>query len=97
MQTDTKKRTKTKVALKVSDDVAVPAAPAMLPAQGKRGHIANYLTSLSIDQIIDNTLTGFLVDLIRKKGKQMSVDEMLSFTLNRYSTLRKPSGKAYNP
>lgn len=67
------------------------------PPTSKRGQIANYLTSLTISEIIDNTLTGFLVDLIQNKGKTMTLEEILGYTLSRYDTLRKPSGKVYNP
>ena len=45
-----------------------------------RGFITNYLTSLSIDQIIQNTMTGFLTDLIRKRGNEMRFDTILAYT-----------------
>ena len=62
---------------------------------GKKGFITNYLTSLTTEQLIDNTLTGFLITLIRKKGSVMSLADILAFTESRFETLRKPNGKAY--
>ena len=66
--------------------------------QGKaqRGFITNYLTSLTTDQIISNTLTGFLVNLIRKRGNIMQFSNIVALTHDRFTTLRKPNGKAYN-
>ena len=64
--------------------------------EGQRGFITNYLTSLTVDQIIQNTLTGFLVDLIRKKGNLMQFSNIMAYTQDRFETLRKPNGKPYN-
>ena len=66
-----------------------------LKAFEKKGFIANYLTALTTKQLVDNTLTGFLINLIRKKGNVMSLADILAFTENRFDTLRKPNGKAY--
>ena len=67
-------------------------------ANGKtqRGFITNYLTSLSTDQIIENTLTGFLYSLIHKRGNLMQFSNILAYTQDRFDTLRKPNGKPYN-
>ena len=46
---------------------------------------------------MDNTLTGFLVDLIRHRGQPMTLSEILPIATNRFPSLRKPSGKSYNP
>ena len=61
----------------------------------KKGFITNYLTSLTTEQLIENTLTGFLITLIRKQGNIMSLSDILAFTESRYDTPRKPNGKAY--
>jgi len=34
----------------------------------KRGFLANYLTSLSNEQLVNNTLTGFLIILLKERG-----------------------------
>lgn len=41
-------------------------------------------------------MTGFLVGLIRKKGNLMQFQNILSYTQDRFDTLRKPNGKPYN-
>ena len=46
----------------------------------QRGFITNYLTSLSTDQIIENTLTGFLASLIRKRGNLMQFSNISAYT-----------------
>ena len=71
-------------------------ANALGPGKTQRGFITNYLTSLSTDQIIANTLTGFLVNLIRKRGNLMQFSNILAYTQNRIETLRRPNGKPYN-
>ena len=40
-------------------------------------------------------MTGFLTDLIRKRGNLMQFDTILAYTTDRYDTLRKPNGKPY--
>lgn len=41
-------------------------------------------------------MTGFLVGLIRKKGNLMQFQNIISYTQDRFDTLRKPNGKPYN-
>lgn len=62
----------------------------------QRGFITNYLTSLTTEQIISNTLTGFLINLIRKKGNMMQFSLITAYVQDRFDTLRKPNGKPYN-
>jgi len=62
----------------------------------QKGFITNYLTSLSTEQIIRNTLTGFLFELIRKRGNLMQFESIVAYTQARFDTLRKPNGKPYN-
>ena len=61
----------------------------------KKGFITNYLTNLDNNKLANNTLTGFLINLIRKKGGMMSLADLISFTEKRLDTLRKPNGKPY--
>ena len=61
----------------------------------KKGYITNYLTTLTNEQLVDNTLTGFLITLIRKKGNLCSLADILSYTEKKFDTLRKPDGKTY--
>ena len=60
-----------------------------------KGYITNYLTTLTNEQLVENTLTGFLITLIRKKGNLCSLADILSYTEKKFDTLRKPDGKTY--
>ena len=62
---------------------------------GVVNHVTCYLTALTTEQLVANTLTGFLITLIRKKGNVMSLADILAFAEGRFDTLRKPDGKAY--
>jgi hypothetical protein len=60
-----------------------------------KGVLTNYLSSLSEEQLVKNTLTGFLIYLLREKGA-LSIEEVSEYVEEKYSTLRKPSGKLYS-
>ena len=53
------------------------------------------MTSLTPNEILSNTLTGFLVNLVKKKGNMMKFGDIIQFTIDRFDTLRKPTGKPY--
>jgi len=61
----------------------------------KKGFIANYLTEVANEQLVQNTLTGFLIGLFRQKGNLMSFGDILGYTEERFEFLRKPNGKPY--
>ena len=71
------------------------SAPLKTNTFEKKGFITNYLTTLDTKQLVDNTLTGFLINLIRRKGNMMSLADLIAFTETRFDTLRKPNGKPY--
>ena len=78
------------------EGMEVTTGPSMVQAgKAQRGFITNYLTSLTTDQIISNTLTGFLINLIRKRGNLMQFSLIVAYVQDRFDTLRKPNGKPY--
>ena len=60
----------------------------------KRGLLTQYLTSLSEEQLVANTLTGFLISKIRQEG-EMSFEQILSALETVYPSLRRPNGQLY--
>lgn len=61
----------------------------------KRGMTTKYLTSNSVEEIVNNTLTGFLIKFIRENGAQ-PFDVLLRLVSSQYSSLRKLSGHMYS-
>ena len=47
------------------------------------------------EQLISNTLTGFLIALIKRKGNMMTFKDLLAYTEERFDSLRKPNGRLY--
>ena len=63
-------------------------------ARLKRGTTTQYLINNSPEEIVDNTLTGFVIKHIRENGPQ-SFDTLLWLVSSKYQSLRKLSGHIY--
>lgn len=63
-------------------------------ARLKRGSTTQYLINGSPEEIVDNTLTGFVIKHIRDNGPQ-DFDTLFWFVKEKYQSLRKLSGHAY--
>ncbi len=55
-----------------------------------------YLTSLSEEQLVKNTMTGFLITLLRGNPEGLTLEDLLNQVTKVYPYLRKPSGQLYS-
>jgi hypothetical protein len=58
-----------------------------------KGFIPNYFSQLTLDQLVNNTLTGYLICLLGRDN--LDIETILKLTKPRYPDFRKPSGKPY--
>lgn len=58
--------------------------------------LTQYLTSVGDEQLVHNTLTGFLINLLKESGP-LSFDKIMVRMAEPYPNLRKPNGKLYGP
>ena len=62
----------------------------------KKGVLTQYLTSVGDEQLVHNTLTGFLINLLKESGP-LSIEKIMIRMAEPYPNLRKPNGKLYGP
>mmetsp|Transcript_41833 Transcript_41833/g.40184 ORF Transcript_41833/g.40184 Transcript_41833/m.40184 type:complete len:87 (-) Transcript_41833:749-1009(-) len=60
----------------------------------KKGLLTYYISSLSEEQLMKNTLTGYLINLLKEKGA-MKFEDICEYLENCYHKLRKPGGSKY--
>ena len=56
--------------------------------------MAYYLTSLTDQELFNNTLTGFLINLLKDRGP-LTFEVIFEEVKKNFNSLRKPNGKMY--